>query len=195
MEELGDGFSFVFVGCGVFGCCLTHVLGTWCCELIWTWFGRWFVGFCELEKPLNLFSTFQRFVNNWHFHHVHVWTICQQCRMPTNFNICNNVTWNDIEFSSRHFGCTPFSGTHRGMRATGCQCLAPNGCHTIFLRYTHCKTKETGARAPLGANVWYPMGVTPSFFGRTFFLGTHRCMRATGCQCLAPNGCFGIHTF
>ena len=30
MEELGDGFSFVFVGCGVFGCCLTHVLGTWC---------------------------------------------------------------------------------------------------------------------------------------------------------------------
>ena len=28
MEELGDGFSFVFVGCGVFGCCLTHVLGT-----------------------------------------------------------------------------------------------------------------------------------------------------------------------
>ena len=57
------------------------------------------------------------------------------------------------------------------MRATGCQCLAPNGCHTIFLRYTHCKTKETGARAPLGANVWYPMGVTPSFFGRTFFFG------------------------
>ena len=28
MEELGDGFSFVFVVCGVFGCCLTHVLGT-----------------------------------------------------------------------------------------------------------------------------------------------------------------------
>ena len=26
MEELGDGFSFVFVVCGVFGCCLTHVL-------------------------------------------------------------------------------------------------------------------------------------------------------------------------
>ena len=25
MEELGDGFSLVF---GVFGCCLTHVLGT-----------------------------------------------------------------------------------------------------------------------------------------------------------------------
>ena len=35
MEELGDGFSFVFVVFGVFGCCLTHVLGTWCCELIW----------------------------------------------------------------------------------------------------------------------------------------------------------------
>ena len=107
MEELGDGFSFVFVGCGVFGCCLTHVLGTWCCELIWTWFGRWFVGFCELEKPLNLFSTFQRFVNNWHFHHVHVWTICQQCRMPTNFNICNNVTWNDMN----HFWGTIVSFT------------------------------------------------------------------------------------
>ena len=28
MEELGDGFSFVFVVCGVFGCCLTQVLGT-----------------------------------------------------------------------------------------------------------------------------------------------------------------------
>ena len=28
MEELGDGFSFVFVVFGVFGCCLTHVLGT-----------------------------------------------------------------------------------------------------------------------------------------------------------------------
>ena len=28
MEELGDGFWFVFVVCGVFGCCLTHVLGT-----------------------------------------------------------------------------------------------------------------------------------------------------------------------
>ena len=35
MEELGDGFSFVFVVFGVFGCCLTHILGTWCCELIW----------------------------------------------------------------------------------------------------------------------------------------------------------------
>jgi hypothetical protein len=28
MEELGDVFSFVFVGFGVFGCCLTHVLGS-----------------------------------------------------------------------------------------------------------------------------------------------------------------------
>ena len=34
MEELGDGFSFVFVVCGVSGCCLTHVLGTWCCDCI-----------------------------------------------------------------------------------------------------------------------------------------------------------------
>ena len=28
MEELGDGFSFVFVVFGVFGCCLAHALGT-----------------------------------------------------------------------------------------------------------------------------------------------------------------------
>ena len=34
MEDLRDGFSFVFVVCGVFGCCLTHVLGTWCCDCI-----------------------------------------------------------------------------------------------------------------------------------------------------------------
>ena len=34
MEELGDGFWFVFVVCGVFGCCLTHALGTWCCDCI-----------------------------------------------------------------------------------------------------------------------------------------------------------------
>ena len=53
------------------------------------------------------------------------------------------------------------------MRATGCQCLAPNGRHTIFLGCTHFKTKETGARAPLGANVWHRMGVTP------FFCDTH----------------------
>ena len=52
-------------------------------------------------------STFQRFVNDWHFHHVHVWTICQQCRMPTNFNICNNVTWNDMN----HFWGTIVSFT------------------------------------------------------------------------------------
>ena len=45
MEELGDGFSFVFVVCGVFGCCLTHVL-----ELdVVTVFGRSFVGICEFE--------------------------------------------------------------------------------------------------------------------------------------------------
>ena len=41
-------------------------------------------------------STFQRFVNDWHFHHVHVWTICRESRMPTSFNICNNVTWNGM---------------------------------------------------------------------------------------------------
>ena len=38
IEELGDGFLFVFVGFGVFGCCLTPVLGTWCFErYLWVW--------------------------------------------------------------------------------------------------------------------------------------------------------------
>ena len=27
-KSLEMGFSFVFVGCGVYGCCLSHVLGT-----------------------------------------------------------------------------------------------------------------------------------------------------------------------
>ena len=49
-------------------------------------------------------STFQRFVKNWHFHHVHASTICQQCRMPTNFNIFNHLTWNDMNnFESQSF--------------------------------------------------------------------------------------------
>ena len=46
MEELGDEFSFVFVVFGVFGCCLTLVLGT---IKLWTYLVRVFVGYFYLE--------------------------------------------------------------------------------------------------------------------------------------------------
>ena len=66
-----------------------------------------------------------------------------------------------------------------------CAPLGANVWHPMgVLGYTHFKAQKTGRRAPLGANVWHPMGVTPSFFWCTLFLGTDRCMRATGCQCL-----------
>ena len=56
MEELGDGFSFVFVVCGVFGCCLTHVLGTWCCDCI----RRSFVGYLWVWAEDVLFGEAER---------------------------------------------------------------------------------------------------------------------------------------
>ena len=58
---------------------------------------------------------------------------------------------------------------------------------------------HTGACAPLGANVWHPMGVTLFFWDTHILKPKNRCTRATGCRCLVPNGCptqfFLMHPF
>ena len=75
-------------------------------------------------------STFQRFVKNWHFHHVHASTICQQCRMPTNFNIFNHLTWNDMNnFESQSFHSL-FS-EHLGEIFGGCKFGAATNPHLV----------------------------------------------------------------
>ena len=90
----------------------------------------------------------------------------------------------DTQVHARHW--VPMSGTqwvshcffwdthilkpkNRCTRATGCRCLVPNGCPTQFFFDAPFSWGHTGACAPLGANVWHPMGVTLFFLGYTHF--------------------------
>ena len=53
MEELGRGFFVFFVVFGVFGCCLTHVLGT-------CYFEMRLVGYFEFELKTFYLENFGR---------------------------------------------------------------------------------------------------------------------------------------
>ena len=78
------------------------------------------------------------------------------------------------------------------MRATGCQCLLTNGCHTQFFwlhRFFHTFFLDRGSAPSTGCQCLVSNGCHTQFLLMHPFLGNHRCMRATGCQCLVLNGC------